>query len=234
MILYTMRVGTIRKLGLPVLSHLIVAGDRVTLVDTGFRAGPLPAGPRRAPIDVLPEQVVTAQIARLGFAPRDVDQVVCTHLDPDHAGHHDDFPDAEFVVQRVHHEAAVGGGIARLGPARPHWDAPGLRYRLVDGDVDLLPGIRLVESGGHLPGHQSVLVRLPRTGAVLLAADAIPLACCAEPDHRPILPFDLDAAAVRASTRKLVALAADEKARIVFGHDPGQMATLPTAPDYDD
>jgi N-acyl homoserine lactone hydrolase len=229
MVLYTMRVGTIRGLGAPVLSYLIVAGGRVTLVDTGF-----PAVQRRMPIDVLPEQVVTAQIARLGFRPRDVDHVVCTHLDADHAGHHDDFPDAEFVVQRTHHQVAVDGSIPRLAMARPHWDAPGLRYRLVDGDVDLFPGIRLVESGGHVPGHQSVLVRLPKTGAVLLAGDAIPLACCAEPDNRPILPFDLDAAAVRASTRKLVDLAANEKARIVFGHDPGQWATLPDAPDHFD
>jgi N-acyl homoserine lactone hydrolase len=231
--LYPLRVGTIRAIGAPVPCFLIVTGGAVVLVDTG--CAPEPPGERLRPlVDVRPDEVVAVQLARLGFAPGDVDHVVCTHLDPDHAGHHDTFPDAEFVIQRAHHDVARGGAVPRLALARAHWDAPGLRYRQVDGDVELIPGVELIESGGHVPGHQSVLVRLPRGGPVLLAADAIPMACCAEPDTRPILAFDLDAAAVRASTRKLVALAAVERARLVFGHDPRQWADLPKAPDYYD
>ena len=47
------------------------------------------------------------------------------------------------------------------------------RIRLVDGDTELLPGITLIETSGHVPGHQSVLVRLSKTGAVLLTVDAV-------------------------------------------------------------
>jgi N-acyl homoserine lactone hydrolase len=43
----------------------------------------------------------------------------------------------------------------------------------VDGDTELLPGLTLLETSGHTPGHQSVLVRLPQTGPVLLAIDAV-------------------------------------------------------------
>ena len=63
-------------------------------------------------------------------------------------------------MQRAHHEAA---GFPRFQATRPPWDAPG--KRLVDSDTELLPGIELIECGGHVPGRQAVLVRLPQTGA---------------------------------------------------------------------
>ncbi len=57
-------------------------------------------------------------------------------------------------------------------PLRPQWDQPKARLRLVDGDTALLPGLELLETSGHVPDHQSVLVRLPKTGAILLTIDA--------------------------------------------------------------
>ena len=75
------------------------------------------------------ERDVIAQLADLGLRPEDITTVIATHLDPDHAGHHDAFPQAEFVIQRAELEAARAGGERYDGPHRPHWDAPGLRYR---------------------------------------------------------------------------------------------------------
>jgi N-acyl homoserine lactone hydrolase len=120
----------------------------------------------------------------------------------------------------------------RLEAARKYWDNPDLTYRLVDGDTELLSGIELIESSGHVPGHQSVLVRLPKPGNVLLAIDAIPMTAALDPDSRPILPFDDDADTVRASTRKLVEIADRENAFIICGHDPEQWQTLPVIPQY--
>jgi N-acyl homoserine lactone hydrolase len=101
------------------------------------------------------------------------------------------------------------------------WEAPGLRYRFLDGDTHLLPSIELIETSGHVPGHQSVLVRLPETGPVLLAIDAI-----TGPEH---LALD----AKRASVRKLRAIAErDGVALIVFGHDPEQWRILRKSPEF--
>src|SRR5207244_3637019 len=83
-------------------------------------------------------------------------------------GSNPDFPHSEFVIQRRHYEAARNG-LPRLQVLRPFWDRPELRYRQVDGDVELAPGGELIESSGHVGGHQSVLVRLPKTGPVLRA-----------------------------------------------------------------
>ena len=231
--LHLLRAGTLRAIGAPAPCFLIRLGDgTAVLVDTGVAA----AGTGRPwpLLRVTAEEVVTAHLARLGVAPSDVRYVICTHLDPDHAGNHDAFPDAEFLVQRTHYTWARGERTPRIDAARAHWDLPELRYRLVDGDAEPVPGVRLVVSSGHVPGHQSVLVDLPTTGAMLLAGDAIPLAACTVPETRPVLPFDLDAAMVRRSTRRLLVLAAEENATVVFGHDALQWAQLRTGSDYYD
>ncbi|MEV7770824.1 N-acyl homoserine lactonase family protein [Kitasatospora sp. NPDC086791] len=225
--LHLFKLGT-TPTGAPVPGYLVQTEDGTNvLVDTGFSRAA--TGPK-AFVDVGPEEGVEARLAGLGLRPPDIHLVVCTHLDPDHAGNHDLFPDAEFVVQRSHHELARSSEPGRLAMARASWDLPHLKYRLVEGDTELLPGVLLVESSGHIQGHQSLLVRLPRTGAVLLAADAIPAAEFLDPDRRAMTPFDVDEAAVRASTRRLVELAEAENALLVRGHDAQQWPTLRTAP----
>jgi N-acyl homoserine lactone hydrolase len=229
--LYLLRLGVMRKLDAPVPGYLVRADDGTNvLIDTGYPAD----APADGPVHVAEGQHVLAQLAGLGLRPGDIDYVVCSHLDPDHAGNHDLFPDAEFVVQRSHYELAQAGSVPRLGAASAHWDQPHLKYRMIDGDAELLPGIDLIESSGHVRGHQSVLVRLPKTGPVLLAIDAIPMAAALDPDQRPVFPFDLDADDLRRNTRKLVDLARRENAMIVHGHDGPQWSSLKVAPAYYD
>jgi len=230
--LYLLELGIIRYFkDRPVPGYLIRTDDGTNvLVDTG---APTDAPPD-APIFVGPGHDLLTQLAVLGLRPEDISYVICSHLDPDHAGNHDAFPDAEFVVQRSHYELACSGDVTRLQAARAHWDLPHLKYRLVDGDTELLPGIELVESSGHIRGHQSVLVTLPRTGPVLLAIDAITQEAALDPDNRPMTRFDMDPAEARASTRKLVELARRRNALIVRGHDVVQWPTLKHAPEYYD
>ena len=88
------------------------------------------------------------------------------------------------------------------------------------------------ETSGHAPGHQSVLVRLPQTGPVLLTIDAVPEQKSFTPD-REAGPFDEDEEALRASTRKLLDLVRREQVSlIIFGHDAEQWQTLKKAPNY--
>ncbi|GAA2637487.1 N-acyl homoserine lactonase family protein [Dactylosporangium fulvum] len=225
--LHLLLLGMVRGADLPVPGYLIVtdAGD-VVLVDTGPPAG----GPPDGPLRVDEHHRLLPQLELLGVRPADVRYVICSHLDPDHAGNHDSFPGARFVIQRAHYDVARSGAVPRFELTRAHWDDPRLRYSLVDGDTELVPGIELIESGGHVPGHQSVLVRLPRTGPVLLAIDAIPNGLALDPQQRPVFPLDLDAEAVRDSTGKLVKIAQREGALIVRGHDPQQWRQLITSP----
>jgi N-acyl homoserine lactone hydrolase len=230
--LYLMRVATISAgdQTVPVPCYLIQMSDGTNiLIDSGFPDG-AESWPEMA---ITIERNVIAQLADLGVRPADIAIVICTHLDPDHAGQHAAFRGAEFVIQREHADIARGGD-ERFGEARPLWEGPATRLRLVDGDTTLLPGVGLIESSGHTPGHQAVLVRLPQTGPVLLGIDALPFNMAGfTPENRPVNDFDMDEAATRASTRKLLDLAEREGVQlIVYGHDDAQWRELKTAPAY--
>ncbi len=140
---------------------------------------------------------------------------------------------AEFIVQRSHYELARAGN-PRLDRARAHWDNPQLKYRLIEGDAEILPGLTLLETSGHVTGHQSVLVRLPRTGPVLLAIDAVMLQRLFTPD-RAAGQLDENADQLRASTVKLLDLVqAENIPLVIFGHDGLQWQSLKTSPNFYD
>jgi N-acyl homoserine lactone hydrolase len=209
--------------------YLIQMSDgKNVLVDSGLPADYVPS-PGMPP--AKDENNVIEHLAALGLRPDDIDLLICTHFDVDHAGYHDAFVHAEVIVQRRHYELARSGE-ARYAAARAHWDHPALRYRLIDGDREILPGLTLIETSGHAPGHQSVLVRLPHTGPVLLAIDAVVMQRLFIPDRRA-WPTDDNEVELRASTRKLLDLVEREGVTlVVFGHDGQQWQTLRKAPEY--
>lgn len=251
--LYVLQLGLLPALGNTALPGYLIQTDDGTnvLIDTGYPRS-ICGRQEQAAAELLaahPDDSVTAfnatvvrnirddeedlvvnRLAALGIAPQDIDYLVCTHFDLDHAGNHDLFTDAELVVQRRHYEAARQ--YPRFQFCGNPWDMPGLRYRLLDGDTQLLPGIELIATSGHVPGLQSVLVRLPETGPVLLAIDAITGPAHLAPDSPDMLQ-DMDPDAKRASVRKLRAIAEREGVTlIVFGHDPEQWRTLRKSPEF--
>jgi N-acyl homoserine lactone hydrolase len=176
------------------------------------------------------QKTVLEHLGELGVPPEDISMLICSHFDVDHAGYHDAFPNAEFIVQRAHYTLARSGHVRYAG-ARAHWDQPNLRYRLIEGDTELVPGLMLLETPGHAPGHQSVLVRLPRTGPILLAIDAVVLERLFTPDRRA-WPTDDNEDELRASTGKLLDLVTRESvALVIFGHDGQQWQALKKAPE---
>jgi N-acyl homoserine lactone hydrolase len=209
--------------------YLVQTSDgKNILIDSGLPADYTPP-PGTPPAEQ--EKNVLEHLADLDLHPDDIDILICTHFDVDHAGYHDAFLKAELIVQREHYELARSG-YARFAAARGHWDQPTLRYRLIEGDTELLPGLMLLETSGHTPGHQSVLVHLPQTGHVLLAIDAVVQEHLFTPDRRA-WPTDDNEEQLRASTRKLLDLVEREQVGlVVFGHDGQQWQTLKKAPAF--
>jgi N-acyl homoserine lactone hydrolase len=224
--LYLMQVGYMPEYQIPIVCYLVQTDDgKNILIDSG-----LP--------EVIPEDAsefengkdVIEQLASLGLTPDAIDTVISTHYDGDHAGRHAAFTKAQYVVQRVHHLDAATN--PRYADVRAEWDQPMARIRLVDGDTELLPGLELIETSGHVPGHQSVLVRLPKTGAILLTIDAVPFG---EGFSRDVQDdgSNPDAEAIRASTIKLLDLVERQQiGLVIFGHDKDQWETLKKAPEF--
>lgn len=174
------------------------------------------------------EDYVVNRLAELGLKPDDIDVLVATHFHFDHAGNTRDFTNCEIIVQSDCYEDVMNGN-----PAYPEstYNVPGLKWKTVSGDVELAPGVTLLKTPGHVPGHMSVLVDLPNTGKMILGIDAIYVLDNVERDNWGAYA---DPEAARVSAHRLMELAESENAQLLSGHDPEQWETLRKSPAYYD
>jgi N-acyl homoserine lactone hydrolase len=224
-----------RVIGIP--GFLIAAGPHLVAVDTGFppRYAADPVAAARADgldtfgrILALSEaNLPAAQLAQAGFAPEQVTHLVLTHTHIDHVGGIDAFPNATIVVGAA--ERALEQPLYWPGGSGPEW--PTARYLPIECDTELVPGVTLLTTPGHSPGHLSLLVELPRTGSVMLTGDAINRA-----DELASGDFGAawDAEQARTSAERLARIARERRALVIYGHEPAQWGLLRKAPAFYD
>ena len=199
-----------------VVAYAVRHPDGVFLFDTGFREG-MP-GDDAEVVEfyqryALRTRRILTELANAGIDPAEVTQVANCHLHFDHSGQNAAFPGVPIYVQP-----------AELAAARqPDYtfdevhDFPGARFEAVSGDHEIAPGIRIVASPGHSPGHQSLLVETPG-GSVLLAGQAVYSRgeWIGLPEDREGASVAPDGEAYRRSISRLKML---RPRRVLFGHD---------------
>ena len=175
-------------------------------------------------------------LASAGFLPRDVKWVINTHLHFDHAGGNTTmdpdlendprrhirmtFPNATYVVQRGELECARHTNERTRASYLPHnFDpvAAADRWRLLEGDGEILPGIRARVTPGHVPWHQVLLIESGGETAVFVG-DLFPTTA-----HLPlpwIMGYDLEPLRTLESKRAFLAEAVAGGWRMIFEHDP--------------
>lgn len=180
---------------------------------------------------VGPEHEVRMQLQQIGIDFGDIRHVVLSHLHLDHTGHVKRLKHAPVYLQRQELEHG-------LSSARPvsyfleDYNAADIDWQLRDGDWELVPGVRLLATRGHTPGHQSAVVELPNSGAIVLPFDAGDLQ---ENFDAEILPGEtVDDAAALASIRRLNSLAAQPRSRMILFHDPVAIQRYKLAPEFYD
>ena len=141
---------------MPVYVHVIDHPDARVLVDTGLTE----LHPAVADLDPRPMPLDT----QADFDIATIDIVVNTHLHFDHCGGNHLFIDRPTYVQRQELEDARGLDDYTI---RDWVDAPGVRYVPVDGELELLPGLRLLPTPGHTRGSQVVVVETGKRPLVI-------------------------------------------------------------------
>jgi glyoxylase-like metal-dependent hydrolase (beta-lactamase superfamily II) len=111
---------------------------------------------------------IVAAMEVAGFEPGSVDLVVMSHLHFDHAGGlmraggDKAFPRARIVAQQAEWEIALSDNsriVASYDQLELRLVQPWGKADMVDGDVELLPGVSVIRTGGHSKGHQAIVVR---------------------------------------------------------------------------
>jgi glyoxylase-like metal-dependent hydrolase (beta-lactamase superfamily II) len=199
----------------PVNAVLIRGAGSTVLVDTGV--GPEPRTFLPGAGAWLP-----AELSRVGSSPAQVDLVVHTHLHIDHVGWDGTFPNARYVVptddwtyfmseESLRQRPHLGDRVEPLGDA-------GLVV-LVDRELEVAAGVRLVPTPGHTPGHASVVVESQGSDLVVLGDVVVHELQLADPDLAYVSDHDPD---LSAATRKSVlGRLADRGSPVITGHFDG-------------
>ena len=170
------------------------------------------------------------QLAEIGVAPQDITHLGFTHAHPDHIGNGSLFPTSTLFIQKAEWEFYLG---PKGKPPGPPANFARLRNNptvQLEGDHDVFGDgtVMILATPGHTPGHQSLLVKLPKTGAVVLSGDAAHFKDNYDNRRAPVQNFNRDQ--TLASMNKLSQVVAAHKAQLWINHDVEQTAKLVKAP----
>jgi N-acyl homoserine lactone hydrolase len=170
-------------------------------------------------------KTLASQLTALGVKPADVTYVALSHTHGDHVGNVALFPSSTVLIQSAEYEWAMAGA------NKPAFGASQEFERLA-GDHDVFGdgSVTILSTPGHTPGHQSLLVRLPKTGSVVLSGDAVHFRDNWE--HRRVPSMNTDRAQTLASLQRLQSVLDERHAQLWINHDKAQSEGLRGAPAY--
>ncbi|MBV9555506.1 MAG: N-acyl homoserine lactonase family protein [Pseudolabrys sp.] len=182
--------------------------------------------------NVAPKESVVDQLAKLNVKPEQIKYVGISHYHADHTGQVASFPGATLLIGAREWDAITAPNPAQGVNYKPfeHW-AKGegkLEALALDKDVFGDGSVIVLRTPGHTPGHQSLLVKLPQTGNVIIVGDAVHFR--ENWDAEGVPAFNYDRAQTVASLERLKAIAANLKATVIIQHDKRDIDKLPAFP----
>jgi N-acyl homoserine lactone hydrolase len=171
-------------------------------------------------------KTLASQLEGLGVKPADIKYVAVSHTHPDHVGNIKMFPQSTVLVQKAEYDWPTPFGQTLHAVASP--------LNKLEGDHDVFGdgSVTIIATPGHTPGHQSLLVKLPKTGALVLSGDAVHFKSNWE--NRAVPSMNTDKDKTLASMQRIADMLAKEKAQLWINHDKAQRDSLKMAPDFYD
>ena len=214
--------GDTKKTLSTIFSFFLLRGEeRLVLIDVGFTADYC----KQYMPDVVQEknQNPISQLKEQGIEPNEIDDIIITHAHFDHLSDVINiFSKARIHLQRIEYDFVIN-------PPHPWFQEmvdivlikelaeQGIpRFNLIDGECEILPGIKIIMTPGHTHGHQSVIVKT-KAGEVCITGDSILNYRNIKEDIGP--GFNSNLIESLQSIQKLRELS-DEGMTILCGHDP--------------
>lgn len=201
--------------------------DEIAAMPEGKKLGPVFQGRLKTP--------VAAQIKEIGYAPSDVNFLGISHMHFDHTGNVGLFPKATLLMQKEEYASAFGADAAKFGNDVKNYPTLGANpVTQLEGDHDVFGdgSVVIKRMVGHTPGHQSLFLKLKKTGNVVLSGDLAHFTKNWE--NRRVPGFNFNKEQSLKSMEDMAAFLKANKAVLWIQHDLEQNQALRHAPKYYD
>ncbi len=172
-------------------------------------------------------------LKEIGVAPGDIKHFAMSHAHGDHSGNANLFTAATLYVQSDEYAAMFGAEPQKYGFIPTNYEKQRANpAMIVRGDYDVFGDgtVTIKAAPGHTPGHQVLVVRLPKTGPVMLSGDMVHLQYSW--NFRVAPSFNFDVPQSMATIDAMKAYARESGAQLWVNHDMEQSAKIPKAPAF--
>ena len=217
--------------------YLIKHAKGWMLWDTGNadRIAAMPAG-LTAPngiITAFMKKPLVESLREVGVAPGDIQHFAMSHGHGDHSGNANLFAASTLYMQTTEYDAVFSAEPQKFGFIPANFEKlRGARTVKLNGDHDVFgDGSVLIKAApGHTPGHQVLVVRLPKRGPVILSGDMVHLLYSW--NNRVVPSFNFDIPQSGRTIDEIKAYAQKTGAQLWINHDMEQHAGIPKAPNF--
>lgn len=224
---------------MPVPAFLVAHPKGALLWDTGLGdqlVGRPSSETERGTMGQVVTTTLKGQLAEIGFAPDTITYLALSHLHFDHVGNANDYAAATWIAQKAERDSVWGDNplpaFANPGSTAAFDALKQSRTIMVSGDHDVFGdgSVVIKSTPGHTTGHQSLFVKLAKTGPVVLSGDLYHYE--AERRLKKMPPREAAAGVTAASRQALEAFIRKSGAQLWIQHDAMIWATLKKAPAY--
>ena len=200
--------------------------DRIAAMPNGLTA---PNGI----ITAFMKKPLAESLREVGVAPGDIQHFAMSHGHGDHSGNANLFAASTLYMQTSEHDAVFGAEPQKFGFIPANFEKlRGAKTIKLNGDHDVFgDGSVLIKAApGHTPGHQVLVVRLPKRGPVILSGDMVHLLYSWNNGVVPSFNFDIPQSG--RTIDEIKAYAQQTGAQLWINHDMEQHAGIPKSPNF--
>lgn len=229
---YNLTRQEVKNTNMSVACYLVVHPRGALLFDTGlpdealgrpFNESALGAGPNppSTAYFMLVTKTLKSQLTEIGFTPGRINFLALSHFHGDHVGNISDYATSTWLAQKAEYD-------------NPNYRAlKNSKTQILQGDYDVFGDrtVVLKSTPGHTPGHQSLYIRLAKTGGIVLSGDLYHY-----PEERALsrMPEREKTTETAASRAALEAFMKEVKAELWIEHDISAYSKQRKSPEYYD
>jgi N-acyl homoserine lactone hydrolase len=179
------------------------------------------------------------QLRQIGIAPADITYLAFSHFHLDHTGNANAFGAATWILNQAELNWALGDPTPPIVDPSSFSAFRSAHTIMITSDYDVFGDglVRILRTPGHTPGHQVLMVKLPKSGTVVLSGDLYHLQA-----DRPsragsgaqVMRVNISRADTLASMDRVEDIIRNTHARLIVQHDPGDYSQLPKSPAFMD